>query len=99
MLVADRAQALEVALGRRVDADRARHRLDDHRGDGRGIVQRAQPLEVVGQMRAPFGLAARERVVLEVERVAHVVDAVSIGPKVRRLATMPPTEMPPKPTP
>ena len=99
MLVADRAQALEVALGRRIDPDRAGDRLDDHRCDGRRVVQRAQALEVIGQMRAPFGLAARKRVVLEIERVSDVIDAVQHRPEVHRLATMPPTEMPPKPTP
>ena len=40
--VADRAQALEVALRRRQHAGRARHRLDDHGGDGGGAVQRDQ---------------------------------------------------------
>ena len=41
VLVADRAQPLEVALGGS-NAGGAGHRLDDHRGDGRGVVQRDQ---------------------------------------------------------
>ena len=52
VLVADRPQALQVALGRRQHAGRARHRLDDHRRDGRGIVQRDDALQVVGEMGA-----------------------------------------------
>ena len=59
VLVADRAQALQIALGRRQHAGRARHRLDDHGGDGRGIVQRDEAVEFVGQMRAPLRLADR----------------------------------------
>ncbi len=39
VLVADRAQLLQIALRRRQHAGRARHRLDDHRGDGRSVVQ------------------------------------------------------------
>jgi hypothetical protein len=38
-------------------------------------VQRDEALELVGEMRAPFGLALRERVLLEVVRVRKVVDA------------------------
>ena len=60
VLVADRAQPLEIALRRRQHAGRAGHRLDDHRGDGRGVVQRDEPVEFVGEMRAPLRLADRE---------------------------------------
>ena len=60
VLVADRAQPLEIALGRRQHAGRGGERLDDHRGDGGGVVQRHQPVELVGQMRAPFRLADGE---------------------------------------
>ena len=60
VLVADRAQPLQIALGRRQHAGRARHRLDDHGGDGRGVVQRDDALEFVGEMRAPFRLALGE---------------------------------------
>ncbi len=37
----------EVALRRGQHAGRARHRLDDHRRDGRGVVQRHDALELV----------------------------------------------------
>jgi hypothetical protein len=53
----DLAQLLEVALGRRDDAGRARHRLDDDGGDGGGIVQGDEAGQLVGEMRAPLGLA------------------------------------------
>ena len=75
MLVADLAQPLEIADRRRIDPDRARDRLDDHGRNRRGVVQRTQPLEVLGQLFAELGLAAGEGVALEVERVPHVVDA------------------------
>ena len=75
VLLGDRAQALQVAHRRRVDADRAGDRLDDHRGDGRGVVQRHQPLQRVGELGAVLGQAAAEAVLLQVERVRQVVDA------------------------
>ena len=40
VLVADLAQALEVALRRQVPAGAARHRLNDHSGDVAGVMQR-----------------------------------------------------------
>jgi hypothetical protein len=58
-----------------LNADRARDRLDDHRGDGRGIVQRAQALQVLGQLATVLRLPARERVAPEIERVAQVIHA------------------------
>ena len=99
VLVADRAQPLQIAPGRQQHAGRARDRLDDDGGDGGGVVQRDDALQLVGEMGAPSRLAAREGVVLEVMRVRQVIDAVSSAPKNLRLLTMPPTEMPPKPTP
>ena len=75
MLVADCAQPLEVALGRDEHAGRAGDRLDDDRGDGRGVVQGDQPLQVVGELGAMLGLAARKGVPGEVVGVADVVDA------------------------
>ena len=48
---ADLAQELEIALGRHQYAGRAGHRLDDDCGDRAGIVQRTQPLELVGEFR------------------------------------------------
>ena len=38
--VADLAQSLQIALRRDQHAGRARHRLDDHRGNGRCVMQR-----------------------------------------------------------
>ncbi len=64
VLVADLAQALQIALRRRQHAGRARHRLDDDGGDGRGVVQRDDALEFVGEMRAPFRLALGEGLLL-----------------------------------
>ena len=75
VLVADRAQPLEIAFRRNQHAGRSRHRLDDDRGDVRRVVQRDDArLELVGEMRAPRRLAARERVLLEVVRVRQVID-------------------------
>ena len=75
VLVADLAQALEIALGRRQHAGRARHRLDDDGGDRRGVVQRDDALEIVGEMRAIVRLALGEGLLLAVIGVRQVVDA------------------------
>ena len=75
VLVADRAELLEVALRRDEHAGGAGHRLDDHRGDGRGVVESDQPLEIVGELGAMLRLAAGEGVPGEVVGVADVVDA------------------------
>jgi len=58
--VADGAQPLKVPLRRRQNSGRARHRLDDDRGDGRGIVQRHDALQFVGKMCTPVRLALGE---------------------------------------
>ena len=75
MLVADGAELLEIALRRDEHAGGARHRLDDDRGDGRGVVERDQALEVVGELGAVRRLAAGEGVPGEVVGVADVIDA------------------------
>ncbi len=75
VLVADRAQPLQIALRRQQHAGRAGHRLDDHGRNRRCVVQRDQALQIVGEMRAPLGHAARERVVLEVVRMPQVIYA------------------------
>ena len=75
VLVADRAQALEITLRRRQHAGRARHRLDDDRGDGRSIVQRDDAFEIVGQMRAPVRLAFAERLLGAIIGRRQMVDA------------------------
>ena len=75
VLVADRAQPLQVALRRRQHAGRAGHRLDDHRGDGVGAVQRHEPLQLVGELGAVRRLAAGEGVARRIVGVRQVVDA------------------------
>ena len=75
VLVADRAQPLEVALGRRQIAGRAGARLDDHGGDGRGIVQGNQPLELVGKLGAVLGLATGEGVPGRQMGMRQVIDS------------------------
>ena len=75
VLVADLAQALEIALRRRQNAGGAGHGLDDHGGDGGGVVQRDDALQLVGEMRAPFRLAAGEGLFGAVIGVRQVVDA------------------------
>ncbi|MNQ03359.1 hypothetical protein D3C85_160590 [compost metagenome] len=86
MLVADLAQALQVAARRRQHAGGAGHGLDDHGGDGRGVVQRDQRLERVGLVDAVRRLAAREGVARQVERVRQVVHAVEQRPEGAALA-------------
>ena len=100
VLVADRAQPRQIALGRRQHGGRARHRLDDHGGDGGVAVQRHDALELVGEMRAPFRLALGEGLLLAVVgRAADDRRPAASVPKALRLLASPPTAMPPKPTP
>ena len=75
VLGADLAQLLQIALRRDQHAGRAGHRLDDDRGDGRGVMQRDDALQLVGEFRAMLRLAAREGVLRQIVRVRHVVDA------------------------
>ncbi len=79
VLVADRAQPLQIALRRRQHRGRAGHRLDEHRGDGVVAMQRDQTLEFVGQMRAPFRLALGEGLLLAVIGVRQMIDARQHG--------------------
>ena len=72
----DLAQLLQITLGRRQDAGRARHRLDDDGGDGGGIVQVDEPGQFVGQMRAPLRLALGEGLLGAVVGRLQVVDAL-----------------------
>ena len=75
MPVADLAQALQVADRRHQDAGRARHRLDDQRGDVGSVVQADEALEVFRQLAAPARLAAAEGHVRQAVGVADMVDA------------------------
>jgi hypothetical protein len=77
--VADLAQPLEITGGRQHHARGAGDGLDDHGGDGRCIVQRRESLEVVGELDAMRGHAARERIAREIVRVSQVVDAGDHG--------------------
>ena len=77
--IADFAQALEVAQRRHEHAGRAGHRLDDHRGDGRGIMQQTEPLQLVGELGAVLRLAPGEGVARQVVGVPDVVDASDAG--------------------
>ena len=69
------SQPLQVALRRDQHAGRAGDGLDDHRGDGARVVQRHDPLELVGEVCAMIGFAARVCVARQVVRVRQVVDA------------------------
>ncbi len=74
VLVADLADAVQVALGRRQAAERAGRRLDEHRRDVVAADQCADPLQVLGEVGALVGLAAHERV-LGQRGVPHEVHA------------------------
>ena len=71
----DLAQLLEVALGRRQAAGGAGHRLDDDGGDGGGVVQVDEAGQLVGQVRAPLGLALGEGLLGAVVGGLQMVDA------------------------
>ena len=75
MPVADRTQAVEIGLGRHQHAGRAGHRLDDHAGDGAGIVQRDQVLQRIGKLRAVNRLAATEGIASRIMRMRQVIHA------------------------
>src|ERR1019366_3181298 len=75
MLVADRAQAFEIAFRRRQHAGRGGDRLDDDGRNGGGVMQRHQPLERVGQMAAPFRLADGESLLGAVIGHRQMIDA------------------------
>ena len=72
---ANLAQPLEIALRRHQHARRTGHRLDDHRGDGRRVMQRAKALEVLGELGAVRGLSPRKCISRQVVRMAQVVHA------------------------
>ena len=99
--VADLAQALQIALRRNQHAGRAGDRLDDDGGDGRGIVQRDEPLELIGEIARRVSGSPRENafcceiVVCGRWSTPGTIEADHI----LRFGEMPPTEMPPKFTP
>src|SRR6185436_11895755 len=63
------------ALGRYQHAGGASNRLDDHRGDGRSVVQRDEPLQIVGKLGAMLRLAAAEGVAGDVVGMAEMIDS------------------------
>ena len=75
MLVADLAQALQIALRGRQHAGRARHGLHDHGGDGGGVVQAHDIFQLIRQMGAPGGLALGEGLFSAVIGGRQVIDA------------------------
>ncbi len=74
VLVADLAQPLEIALGRRQVAGRAGAGLDDDGGDVRRVMQADDALQRIGEMRAVLRLALGEGVLRQVG-VRQVIDA------------------------
>jgi hypothetical protein len=70
------AQLLQVALGRDQHAGGAGYRLDDDGGDGGGVMQGDEALELVGQMGAPGRLSLAEGVLLQVVGVGQMIHAV-----------------------
>jgi len=62
-------------------------------------MQCHHPFELIGEMAAPFRLALGEGLLGAIVGMRQVIDAGQHGPKNLRLATMPPTLMPPKFTP
>ena len=74
VFVANAAQSLQVALRRHQHPGRASDRFDDDRGDVRRIVQLHQTFQIIGELSAVLGLAAREGIARRIVRVAHVID-------------------------
>lgn len=75
MLVAERAQAREIALRRNQNAGRPRHGLNDNRRDRGGVVERDETLEIVGKLRAMLRNTARKCVSRQIVSVPNVIDA------------------------
>src|SRR5438067_11845309 len=75
MAIADRAQPLQIALRRRQHAGRAGHRLNDHGGNCRSVVQRDDALKLISKMRAPLRLAFGEGLMLAAIGRRQVIDA------------------------
>src|SRR5262249_1323447 len=76
VLGADFPQLLQIAFGRDEDAGRASDGLDDDGGNGRGVVESDDALELVGEMAAPGRLPGAEGFVLEVVGVRQMIHAV-----------------------
>ena len=97
--VADLAQALQVALRRHQAAGRAGDRLDEAGGDVLGAVEIDEAHQVLGQLDAVRAFAAARRGFPSGACGACARCPGSVGPKLRRLLTMPASDTPPKLTP
>ena len=86
MLVAQLAQALQIAHGRHQHAGGAGHRLDHHRRNG-VAMQRDQVLQRVGQLGPVLRQAAGEGVAGQVMRVRQVVHIGQHGAELLAVAT------------
>ena len=96
--VADLAQPLQVTLRRHQHAGRTRDRLDEAGGDVLGAVEIDEAHQIVGQLGAMRAFAADER--FSFRCVCRMWTTPGrVGPKRRRLLTMPASETPPKLTP
>jgi hypothetical protein len=80
VLVADFAQALQIALGRHQRAGRSGDGLHDAGGDGVRAVQVNKTLQIVGELRAGLGLTLGE-LVFRQQRVAQMADAGQAQPE------------------
>ncbi len=104
VLRADFAQLLQVAFRRHEHVGRTCERLDDHRRNGRCIVQRDDALQFFREMFALRGLSPGKRVVREIVRMRQMINRGQQRARkrlaVRRNAAhRNPTEIPPKSTP
>ena len=62
-------------------------------------MQSDKTIEIVGKMRAPFRLADAEGLLFTIVGRYQMVDAGEQRAELFAILTMPPTAMPPKPTP
>ncbi|MEJ0007647.1 MAG: hypothetical protein WDM77_15100 [Steroidobacteraceae bacterium] len=74
MLGADIAQALQIAHGRQQHAGGAGDGLDDHGGNGRGILQGDDLFQFIGEFGAVLRQAAREGIARQVMGMGQVID-------------------------
>src|SRR5215471_920666 len=75
VLVADRAQPLEVPLRRWQYARGCSDRLDNHGGNSGCVMQSDKTIEIVGKMRTPFRLTDTEGLLLTIVSRYQMVDA------------------------
>ncbi len=78
VVVAQFAQALQVARRGQDHPGRTGDGFDEYGGDCRGVMQRDQPLQVVGQFRALARQTLAERIARQVQGVPQVVHAAQL---------------------